>query len=147
MKVLVDRPEVIKGITRVSGPFVVEATIPAAADLGELEAEAKRALRTESAPAPYVTDVQTHIERMVEVLRQSKTLCLPGNRMLNFVEVRRLSDAEWLHAEATEKNGGDGRVAIVFGPESGTITSNIVLDLRFLSVGTRKANSSVPTGG
>src|SRR5439155_13421033 len=31
-EVLVDRPEVTKGITRVSGPFCVEATIPAPTD-------------------------------------------------------------------------------------------------------------------
>src|SRR5213076_3462041 len=32
-EVLVDRPEVDKQITRVSGPFVVEATIPAPVDI------------------------------------------------------------------------------------------------------------------
>ena len=31
-EVLVDRPEVVKGITRVSGPFCVEATIPTPMD-------------------------------------------------------------------------------------------------------------------
>jgi len=33
MEVLVHRPEVMRGITRVSGPFVVEATLPAAMNL------------------------------------------------------------------------------------------------------------------
>jgi len=45
-------------------------------------------------------DVSTHIQPMTEVLRQSKTLQLPGNRELTLAGVRRTVDAEYLHAEA-----------------------------------------------
>ncbi len=31
---LVDQPEMVKGITRVSGPFTVEAVLPKEADMG-----------------------------------------------------------------------------------------------------------------
>ena len=50
---------------------------------------------------------------MTEVLRQSKTLRLPGNRELVLAGIRRTVDTEYLHAEAKE---GDKRIAIVFGP-------------------------------
>jgi len=62
---------------------------------------------------------------MTEVLRQSKTLRLPGNRELVLSGVRRTSDTEYLQAEAKE---GDKRVAIVFGPSSGAISSSLVFE-------------------
>lgn len=64
-EVLVDRPEITSGITRVSGPFCVEATIPTPVDY---DADA-----TEVGPA----GVETHssfVERMLEVLRRSPVL-------------------------------------------------------------------------
>ena len=71
---------------------------------------------TASTPA---SDPATHIERMTEVLRQSKTLRLPGNRELTLAGIRRTADAEYLHAEAKE---GDKRIAIVFGPQDGAVS-------------------------
>jgi adenine-specific DNA-methyltransferase len=62
---------------------------------------------------------------MTEVLRQSKTLRLPGNRELTLASVRRTVDTEYLHAEAKE---GDKRVAVVFGPVDGAISSTLVLE-------------------
>lgn len=55
VETLVDRPEVEKGITRVTGPFTVEATIPAPADLNDEQAH--------DAPSGYI---RTHIDRMIE---------------------------------------------------------------------------------
>lgn len=127
MEVLVDRPETVNGVTRVSGPFVVEATIPAPADLEELDSP-PLSESSSNGKESRMSDPQTHIERMVEVLRQSKTLQLPGNRKLNFEQVRRVSDTETLHAEARERNGGDTRIGIVFGPEDGAVTSGVVFE-------------------
>jgi len=70
-------------------------------------------------------EATTHIQRMTEVLRQSKTLRLPGNRELVLSGVRRTTDTEYLHAEAKE---GDKRVAIVFGPPAGAISSSLVFE-------------------
>ena len=67
----------------------------------------------------------THIERMTEVLRQSKTLRLPGNRELTLASIRRTVDTEYLHAEAKE---GDKRVAIVFGPQDGAVSATLVYE-------------------
>ncbi len=92
---------------------------------------------------------------MIEVLRQSKTLRLPGNVSLELETVRPLADREYLHAEATPSspillpNGegslepspsgeseatgakpqGEGKcIAIVFGPEDGAIGSEYVFN-------------------
>ena len=95
---LVDKPEKNKGITRVCGPFTVEATVQAA---GSLEEDR---LGIKETSAKY-DDPRKYLDRMIEVLRQSKTLRLPGNKSLEFDRVRPLgTEYEHLHAEATEQN-------------------------------------------
>ena len=116
MEVLVDRPEEVSGVTRVAGPFVVEATI---APVQPIEAAGEDETTSGS-------DAATHIQRMTEVLRQSKTLRLPGNRELTLAGVRRTVDTEYLHAEAKE---GDKRVAIVFGPADGAVSATLVYEV------------------
>lgn len=125
MEILVDRPEVNDTVTRVSGPFVVEATITPAQELdGERGSSAGANIAREGRVQDYV-DPATHIDRMVEVLRQSKTLNLPGNRSLVLTNIRRATDSDLVHAEATEGDS-NSRVAIVFGPEDGAISSDVV---------------------
>ncbi|WP_316170078.1 DNA methyltransferase [Bradyrhizobium sp. SZCCHNRI1058] len=114
MEVLVDRPEVATGVTRVAGPFVIEAMIPPVQPLGTADGDPIAA-----------DDVSTHIQRMTELLRQSKTLHLPGNRELAVTGVRRTAGTEYVHAEATESNK---RVAIVFGPADGAVSTTLVYE-------------------
>lgn len=113
VETLVDKPEVLDNVTRVTGPFALEAVI---APVQPIE---------EGADERSPTDAANHVERMTEVLRQSKTLQLPGNRKLTLAGIRRTVDAEYLHAEATE---GEHRIAIVFGPEDGAISSRAVYE-------------------
>ncbi|MBP1152558.1 site-specific DNA-methyltransferase [Methylocaldum sp. RMAD-M] len=121
MVTLVDRPEVENKITRVCGPFTVEATIQAALTLAEEDNQVAEAPKGYASPRAY-------LDRMIEVLRQSKTLRLPGNVSLELETVRPLADREYLHAEATAKNGSEKRIAIVFGPEDGAIGSEYVFN-------------------
>jgi adenine-specific DNA-methyltransferase len=114
MEVLVDAPEEVPSITRVTGPFVVEATIAAV-----------QPLDSDGRGGDTTGDPTRHIERMIEVLRQSKTLRLPGNRELTFASIRRTADTEYLHAEAKE---GEKRVAVVFGPQDGAVSSSLVYE-------------------
>lgn len=123
MEVLVDRPEINDSVVRVSGPFVVEATIAPAQTLDESGGDGGEPRAAEAAVQPYA-DVATHLDRMTEVLRLSKTLKLPGNRELVLTNVRRVADSDSIHAEAVDAEGG--RVAIVFGPEDGAISSDVV---------------------
>jgi adenine-specific DNA-methyltransferase len=113
-EILVDRPRVASNVTRVSGPFVVEATIAPVQPLG-----------TATEDVGTIGDASAHIQRMTEVLRQSKTLRLPGNRELTLAGVRRTLDTEYLHAEAKES---EKRVAIVFGPADGAVSSTLVYE-------------------
>jgi adenine-specific DNA-methyltransferase len=114
VETIVNQPTTASNVTRVAGPFVVEATIAPAQSL----AEGHAGNSASEAPA-------THIERMTQVLRQSKTLRLPGNRELVLSGIRRTVDSEYLHAEAKE---GDKRIAITFGPQDGAISSSQVFE-------------------
>ena len=120
---LVDKPEVNKKVTRVCGPFTVEATIQAAGSMLEEQDGVKEAAASYENPRAY-------LDRMIEVLRQSKTLRLPGNKALELEQVRPLpaADYEQLHAEATERNGEARRIAVMFGPQDGAIDSGAVLE-------------------
>ena len=145
MEVLVDRPEVNDKVTRVAGPFVVEATIAPAqtVELGESALRRPRCIAwtqrwvTQTQPTaaclctwlnlPAVTPTPPpHIERMTQVLRQSKTLRLPGNRELVLADIRRMTDSDAIHAEGLDAEGN--RIAVVFGPEDGAISSDVVFE-------------------
>jgi adenine-specific DNA-methyltransferase len=118
MEVLVDRPEEIGDVTRVSGPFVVEATIAPAQSL-------EYPIGDDGIVAASGDDPATHIERMTQLLRQSKTLRLPENHSIVLEGIGRLTDVEYLHAEAVQPDSKQ-RIAIVFGPEDGAISSDLV---------------------
>ena len=134
--VLVDRPEPVAGVTRVSGPFVFEATIPTAQGFDDA-----------SDPASVEADEgdDAFIDRMVGVLQSSPVLHLPGNQKVTLTQVRRPARSLWLCAEAVRPseglaasveeadaaNGGlaltsGDPVAIVFGPAHGTVTRRLV---------------------
>lgn len=119
-RIISDRPEISRGITRVCGPFTVEATIQASMSMEE-DAEGASMQPQSSSPRAY-------LDRMIEVLRQSKSLSLPGNVTLQLDNVRPLADREHLHAEAVAKNGSEKTIAIAFGPEDGAIGSDYVFN-------------------
>lgn len=128
-----DRPEIVSKITRVCGPFVVEATIPTAEALDE---EPEK-------PGIQSDQHASHIERMLEVLRRSPVLRLPGNQTVTLKRIRVPAQTLTLSAEAVVevpslediaaeagnemKLYANGRpVAILFGPENGALTERFV---------------------
>lgn len=119
-EIILERAGVNDKITRVCGPFTVEATIQAAMSMEE-EAEGTSAQPQSSSPRAY-------LDRMIELLRQSRSLRLPGNETLQLENVRPLADREYLHAEAVAKNGDEKTIAIAFGPEDGAIGSDYVFN-------------------
>ena len=136
-EVLVDRPEVQSGITRVCGPFVFEASIPTASNF-EGEAPATD-LQQDAA--------QDFTDRMIEVLRASPVLHLPGGKTVQLSGIRRPAKTLYLSAEALVRpadglnaaledadaaNGGlplqQGEpVALLFGSEYGAVAEVAVL--------------------
>lgn len=120
--VLVDRPEELRGVTRVTGPFVFEATIPTAMDLESPSPQ----------PSPQggegVSEGADFIDRMLEVLRRSPVLRLEGNRTVTLKNIRRPAKTLSLTAEAMVANGQDKPVALVFGPENGAVVERLVYE-------------------
>lgn len=143
-EVLVDRPEEDKKVTRVTGPFCFEATIPTPVDWEGDGVE-------DSGVAS--DDHGSYLDRMLEVLRRSPVLHVGGGRTVTLRELRAPAkslslaalatvDATDLKAEvrldevvqeAKEKSGGvlrfsERSVAIVFGPENGAVSEKLVFE-------------------
>lgn len=142
-RVLVDRPDKDDSITRVTGPFVVEATLPT-----------PQALENEAVtPAVPTEEPGDHVARMIEVLRRSPTLALTGGAKVTLRNVRRPGRSLSLSAEAVMDHDPSGGlvslraavdaaheastgglpfssvlVAILFGPADGPITGKAVRD-------------------
>ncbi len=120
-QVLVHRPEADESITRVTGPFVVEATLPTPHSLSD-----------DSTPAAPTDEPGDHIARMIEVLRRASAIALPGNRKITLNNIRRPGRSLPLSVEATmdaEKQGTEPLpVAILIGPADGPVTAKAVLD-------------------
>lgn len=110
-EVLVDRPEVTSHITRVTGPFCVEATIPTPLDANEAESS--------------VEDDSTFADRMRAVLRRNPLLQLTSNRSMKLLDIRVPSRSLTVSAEATFEGN---LVALVFGPENGAISERLVFE-------------------
>ncbi len=135
-EVLVDRPEVMSGITRVCGPFVFEATIPTASGF-----DSNGSGQIKQAPGDA-------IDRMIEVLRASPLLQMPGGRNVRLDGIRRPAKTLYLSAEATVRAEGDVSgliddgdaangglalnrgepVALLFGPEHAAVSELAVLN-------------------
>ena len=120
-EVLVDRPETDSGVTRISGPFCIEATIPTPVDWeGDGEED--------SGDVAAAENHADHVERMVEVLRRSPVLRLGGGRTVGLARIRRPGRTMNLSAEARIEGAGEESAAIVFGPESGAVSQNLVFE-------------------
>jgi adenine-specific DNA-methyltransferase len=147
-EVLVDRPEAVNGVTRVTGPFAVEATIPTPVDW---EGDGQEDSGAESAQ-----DRGTFVDRMIEVLRHSPVLQIGGGRSVTLKNIRPPAKTLCLSAEALVEVSGvsvqvsgkakaadseatqvpDTRnlkpetcaVAIVFGPENGAVSEKLVYE-------------------
>jgi adenine-specific DNA-methyltransferase len=136
-EVLVDRPEIKSGITRVTGPFTVEATIPTPVDW-----EADGVEDSGAAQEP----IANHIERMLEILRRSPVLHVGGGKSVTLKSIRPPAKTLSLHAEAelmqpdledlAESASKQPKldmkkrplVAIVFGPENGAVSEKLVYE-------------------
>jgi adenine-specific DNA-methyltransferase len=114
-EVLVDRPEVESKITRVTGPFVVEATIPT-----PVEDDVDEAAGDGGPP-----EDGSYLDRMLEALRRNPSLQLGGNRTISLRNVRPPAKALMLSAEAALEPD-DAPIAILFGPENGAINESTV---------------------
>jgi adenine-specific DNA-methyltransferase len=123
-EVLYDRPKLVRGVVRVSGPFTVEAIpVPAVEDpmqspITQFEAE-EAETRVSDRGGEYLTT-------MINLLKQQGGVLFPGGKKLELTNIRPLS-LGYLHAEAEAKqNGTPIRVAISFGPQHGPVIAHQV---------------------
>ena len=143
---LVDQPEVVKGIVRVSGPFTVEAVQPPEMSLGEThvvrdEAEFGGAPdELETFPPISVTGIESRLDQeaqnveayLDQMLRLIKLdgVRFPNNKEMKFSRLEPVRDGSVIHAEGRWANGekdsdpeGKANVGVVFGPQYGPITA------------------------
>lgn len=153
---LVDQPEVVRGVVRVSGPFSVEAVQPPEMTLGEasepipptqfagapesLGVEGFRQVRVvEPGVGQTPQDVVAYLDRMVRLLR-ADGVRFPNNKQMNFSRLDPLFESgrgEGFHAEGrwTPKGEtdpdpqGTPTVGVVIGPQYGSVTAKMVDDL------------------
>ncbi len=153
-EVLVDRPEQDNKITRVTGAFCVEATIPTPVDW---EGDG-----IEDSGAGAAEAYGSFVDRMLEVLRKSPVLHVGGGKTVTLRNVRPPAKSLSLSAEAfvcspaftrssepgkeesqdrlkaglrtppeggTTNGAGSGEpVAFVFGPENGAVSERLVYE-------------------
>jgi adenine-specific DNA-methyltransferase len=139
---LVDKPRLLSGVVRVSGPFTVEGVQPIEETL-ELETpiggEAEE-LETFSEDEP--ANAEAYLEKMIRLLRQDGVR-FPDNKVVAFSRLEPVTSS-LLHAEGEwgigtpspfqgegrgeGKTAGEGqrRVAVSFGPQYGPITAKQV---------------------
>jgi adenine-specific DNA-methyltransferase len=115
-EVLVDKPNIDSSITRVTGPFVIEATIPTPVDIDEDGSEDSG------------TDIGDYYERVFLALQQVQSVQQLGSPAVKFKNVKELSNSQRLQAEALTKDNGDKSVAFTFGPPSAAISEKQVFE-------------------
>lgn len=125
---LVDQPEVVRGVVRVTGPFTVESVRPmeespadegaSASPIGGAPEELESGFADRVATS---TNAASHIDRMVALLRSDGVTFL-GNKHVKFDRLDPL-DSSVIHAEGEipQESGEPRKVAVVIGPEVGSM--------------------------
>jgi len=128
-----DKPVIVRGVVRVSGPFTVEGVHPEELSLGEdglFDGTPNEFEKEEHAlaAAAQQKNLQAYLERMVRLIRQDGLTFL-NNQRRRFAHVEPLFTqgiGDVLDAEGTWEGvdgGGAHEVAIGFGPQYGPVTA------------------------
>jgi adenine-specific DNA-methyltransferase len=136
---LVDQPEAVKGIVRVSGPFTVEAVQPPEVSIGGMFGGEPGPLESTFATAANreAKNVDAYLDQMAKLLRMDGVR-FPDNKEKAFSRLERVAGQDTgIHAEGrwTVKGEGDpdsdgkATVAVAFGPQYGPVTAKQVEDL------------------
>ncbi|MDS4026467.1 MAG: site-specific DNA-methyltransferase [Candidatus Contendobacter sp.] len=120
---LVDKPRIRRNVTRVSGPFTVEAVMPAEQNLHDdspIEGVADELAGFDDA-APK--NAEAFLDRMIRLLAQDGVR-FPNNKTAAFSRLSPIGE-DFLHAEGEWSNddGQPRQVAVTIGPECGPVTA------------------------
>jgi adenine-specific DNA-methyltransferase len=127
---LVDQPIVIKGVTRVTGPFTVESVRPPEISADPAKPDAADGSPIGGEPAGNLPtfepeeerNLSAHVDRMLSLLKQDGITFL-GNKHIKLERLDR-ADHPMIHGEGeyTPEGAAESRkVAIVIGPEHGAV--------------------------
>jgi adenine-specific DNA-methyltransferase len=130
---LVDQPEVVKGVTRVSGPFTVEGVMPEELALTEdgIVDPTPNDEDDDSGPDCDAQNRSAYLKEMIDAIRRDGVL-FPNNQKRMFSRVEPLYETHTLagiHAEAAWEGEDEASVAICFGPQYGPVTAYQVEEL------------------
>lgn len=139
MEELVDKPDPVKDVVRVSGPFTFEGVRPEELNLGDgglLDGSQNefKAEQGENVIAMHQQNLQAYLGKMVQLIRQDGLTFL-NNKRRRFSQVDSLFDAATgavLHAEGSWDDSPSPDfldVAIGFGPQYGPVTAQQVEEL------------------
>ena len=129
MEELVDKPEPVKGVVRVAGPFTMEGVIAVEDGPDTPIGGAPDELDTFDADAAVV-NAEAHLDKTLRLLKASG-VDFPGNKNMKFGRIDPLTGASLVHAEGVWMNGDkeERRVAVSVGPEVGNVTAMQVEDV------------------
>jgi adenine-specific DNA-methyltransferase len=145
---LIDRLDKDRKITRVSGPFTVEAVQPPEMSLGEaIEMDTGQfAGEPDELAGTFVVrevqvgespqNVEAYLVKMVELLKMDGVR-FPGNKHMKFTRLDPIyasgkssgihAEGRWVNAGETDDDpNGDATVGVVFGPQYGPVTAKII---------------------
>lgn len=133
MEELVDKPEPVNGIVRVTGPFTMEGVIaveegpdtPIGGAPDELDTFGQVDVADKA-----VVNAEAHLDKILRLLKISG-VDFPGNKNMKFRRLDPMAGASLIHAEGEWVNGDkkDRRVAVSIGPEVGNISAMQVEDV------------------
>ena len=129
MEELVDKPEPVKGVVRVTGPFTLEGVIAVEdgpdSPIGGAPEEWRPSTATRA-----VANAEAHLDKIVRLLKASG-VDFAGNRNMKFSRLDPLTGASLIHAEGEWMNGDqkERRVAVSIGPEVGNVSAMQVEDV------------------
>ena len=144
---IVDQPEIVKGVIRVSGPFTVEAVQPPEMSLGEVklitngefggapeDLETFEIREVETRADQESKNVEAYLDQMLRLLKIDGVR-FPNNKGMQFTRLEPVLDGSIIHAEGRWANGekdddpeGEANVGVVFGPQYGPVTALQVED-------------------
>jgi len=132
---MVDQPDVLKGVLRVSGPFTVEGVRPEELSIGEEGLfDATPNEFEQDGREVEIRNINAYLTRMVQHLRGDGLLFM-GNKQKKFSRLEPLFEAQTggiIHAEGVWEGGdlgGPNTVAVGFGPQYGPVTALQVEEL------------------
>ena len=129
MEELVDKPEPVKGVVRVAGPFTVEGVIAVEDGPDSPIGGAPEELEIFDGDAA-VANAEAHLDKVLRLLKASG-VDFPNNKNMKFSRLDALTGAALIHAEGEWANGdgNERRVAVSIGPEVGNVTAMQVEDV------------------